>query len=168
MAVNPIPEGYHSVTPYLIIDGAAEAIRFYSEAFGATEVLRLPMPVQSDAAGGVEGGDKIAHAEIKIGDSHVMLSDEWPDLDLLGPARRGGATASLMIYVTDVDVAFKRALEAGATQERPVEDQFWGDRMGTLVDPFGHRWTLATHVEDVSDEEIQRRMAAQMTAPADA
>ena len=148
MAVNPIPEGYHSVTPYLVIDGAAEAIRFYSEAFGATEVLRMPM------------GDKVAHAEIKIGDSHVMLSDEWPDMDLLGPAKRGGATASLMIYLTEVDVAFQRALDAGASQERPVEDQFWGDRMGTLVDPFGHRWTLATHIEDVSEEEMGRRMQA--------
>jgi PhnB protein len=148
MAVNPIPEGYHSVTPYLVIDGAAEAIRFYSEAFGATEVMRMPM------------GDRIAHAEIKIGDSHVMLSDEWPDMNLLGPAKRGGATASLMIYLTDVDTAFKRALDAGGTQERPVEDQFWGDRMGTLVDPFGHRWTLATHVEEVSEEEMQRRMQA--------
>ena len=148
MAVNPIPEGYHSVTPYLVIDGATEAIRFYSEAFGATEVMRMPM------------GDRIAHAEIKIGDSHVMLSDEWPDMNLLGPAKRGGATASLMIYLTDVDTAFKRALDAGGTQERPVEDQFWGDRMGTLVDPFGHRWTLATHVEEVSEEEMQRRMQA--------
>lgn len=148
MAVNPIPEGYHSVTPYLVIDGAADAIRFYSEAFGATEVLRMPM------------GDRVAHAEIKIGDSHVMLSDEWPDMNLLGPAKRGGATASLMVYVTDVDAAFKRALGAGATQERPVADQFWGDRMGTLVDPYGHRWTLATHIEDVSAEEMSRRMSA--------
>ena len=148
MAVNPIPEGYHSVTPYLIIDGAADAIRFYSEAFGANEVLRMPM------------GDKVAHAEIKIGDSHVMLSDEWPDMNLLGPLKRGGATASLMIYVADVDAAFKCALQAGATEERPVADQFWGDRMGTLVDPYGHRWTLATHVEDVPPEEMGRRMEA--------
>jgi PhnB protein len=148
MAVNPIPQGYHSVTPYLVIDGAAEAIRFYTEAFGATEVFRMPM------------GDKVAHAEIKIGDSHVMLSDEWPDMDLLGPAKRGGATASLMIYLADVDTAFKRALDAGASQERAVEDQFWGDRMGTVVDPFGHRWTLATHIEDVPEDEMQRRMDA--------
>ena len=160
MAVNPIPQGYHSVTPYLIIDGAAEAIRFYSEAFGAVEMLRMPMPVQSDAAGGVAGGGRIAHAEIKIGDSHVMLSDEWPDMDLLGPARRGGATASLMIYLADVDLAFQRALDAGAIEERAVADQFWGDRMGTVVDPFGHRWTLSTHVEDVPEEEMQRRMQA--------
>ncbi|HEV2746225.1 MAG TPA: VOC family protein [Allosphingosinicella sp.] len=148
MAVNPIPEGYHSVTPYLIVDGAGEAIRWYERAFGASEVLVMPM------------GDKVAHAEIRIGDSHVMLSDEWPDMNLLGPKARGGATASLMIYLEDVDAAFARALDAGATQERPVEDQFWGDRMGTLLDPFGHRWTLATHVEEVTPDEMQRRMAA--------
>jgi PhnB protein len=147
MSVNPIPDGYHSVTPYLVIDGAAEAIRFYESAFGATEVLRMPM------------GDKIAHAEVKIGDSHVMVSDEWLDMNLLGPLKRGGATASLMIYLPEVDAAFERALAAGATQERPPEDEFWGDRMGTVVDPFGHRWTLATHVEDVSEGEMQRRMA---------
>lgn len=147
MSVSAIPEGYHSVTPYLLIDGATEAIRFYEQAFGATEVLRMPM------------GDKVAHAEVKIGNSHIMLSDEWPDMDLLGPLKRGGATASLMIYLADVDEAFARALEAGATQERPPEDQFWGDRMGTVIDPFGHRWTLATHLEDVSEEEMQRRMA---------
>ena len=148
MGVKPIPEGYHSVTPYLIVDGAAEAIRFYGEAFGATEVLRMPM-----------GNDKIAHAEVKIGASHVMLADEFPDMGFLGPQKRGGATASLMVYVEDVDAAFARALEAGAKEERPPADQFWGDRMGTLVDPFGHRWTLATHIEDVSEEEMQRRMA---------
>jgi PhnB protein len=146
MSVSAIPEGYHSVTPYLIVDGAAEAIRFYEQAFGAAEVMRMPM------------GDRIAHAEVRIGDSHVMLSDEWPDMDFLGPKARGGATASLMIYLEDVDSAFARALEAGCSAERPPEDQFWGDRMGTLVDPFGHRWTLATHVEDVSEEEMERRM----------
>jgi PhnB protein len=142
-----IPEGYHSVTPYILVDGAAAAIEFYQRAFGAAEVLRLPA-----------GPDKIAHAEIRIGDSHIMLSDEWPDMDLLGPNRRGGATASLMVYVPDVDAAFERAVAAGATQERPVEDQFWGDRTGTVIDPFGHRWTLGTHIEDVSEEEMQRRM----------
>ena len=149
MSVSHIPEGYHSVTPYLIVDGAADAIRFYGEAFGATEVLRMPM------------GDtgKLAHAEIRIGDSHVMISDEWPDMGFLGPKSRGGATASLMIYLEDVDAAFERAVAAGCSAERPPEDQFWGDRMGTLVDPFGHRWSLATHIEDVSDEEMQRRMA---------
>ena len=148
MAVNPIPEGYHSVTPYLVIDGAEEAIRFYTQALGATEVLRLPM------------GGKIGHAEIKIGDSHVMLSDEWPDMDIRGPKSRGGATSSLMVYVADVDAAFARAVAAGATIERPVEDQFYGDRNGAIVDPFGHRWTISTHVEDVPEDEIQRRMEA--------
>ena len=147
MGVQAKPEGYHSVTPYLIVDGAAEAIRFYEQAFGATEVLRLPM------------GDKIGHAEVKIGDSHVMLSDEWPEYGKLGPKARGGGTAGLMIYLEDVDAAFERALAAGGTVERPVEDQFYGDRSGTLIDPFGHSWTLATHVEDVPEDEIQRRMA---------
>jgi PhnB protein len=151
MSVNPVPDGYHSVTPYILVDGAAAAIEFYSQAFGAVEVLRM-----------AAGPDKIAHAEVKIGDSHVMLSDEWPDMDLLGPAKRGGATASLMIYLPDVDAAFEQALAAGAKQERPVEDQFWGDRMGTVIDPFGHRWTLATHIEDVSEQEMQRRMQQMM------
>jgi PhnB protein len=148
VSINPIPEGYHSVTPYLVIDGAAEAIRFYETAFGAVEVMRMPM------------GDRIAHAEVKIGNSHVMLSDEWPDMGYLGPLKRGGTTASLMVYLPDVDSAFAQALEAGGTEERAPEDQFWGDRMGTLIDPFGHRWTLATHIEDVSEEEMQRRTAS--------
>ncbi|HEX8222368.1 MAG TPA: VOC family protein [Allosphingosinicella sp.] len=148
MSVKAIPDGYHSVTPYLIIDGAAEAIRWYERAFGAAEVLRLPM------------GDKVGHAEIRIGDSHVMLSDEWPDHGKLGPKARGGATSSLMIYLEDVDAAFARAVAEGASVERPVEDQFYGDRAGTILDPFGHSWTLATHVEDVAEDEIQRRMAA--------
>ena len=147
MAVKPIPEGYHSVTPYLIVDNADEAIRWYAQAFGATEALRLPM------------GDKIGHAEIKIGDSFVMLADEWPDMGMLGPKARGGATMSLMIYVEDSDSVFARAMAAGATQERPVENQFYGDRSGTLIDPFGHRWTISTHVEDVPEDELQRRMA---------
>ena len=154
MAVKPTPEGYHSVTPYLIVDNAARAIEFYRIAFGATELYRLPM------------GDKIGHAEIRIGDSHVMLSDEWPDMNLLGPKRRGGATASLMLYVDDVDAMFKKALDAGATVEKDVDNQFWGDRMGTLIDPFGQRWSLATHVEDVPPEELERRMAAFSQQPA--
>jgi PhnB protein len=148
MSVNPIPDGYHSVTPYLIVDGAAEAIRWYGEALGAVEVLRLPM------------GDKVGHAEIRIGDSIVMLSDEWPDYGKLGPKARGGATSGLNVYLEDVDAAFARALAAGASVERPVEDQFYGDRSGTIVDPFGHSWTLSTHIEDLSGEEIQQRMAA--------
>jgi PhnB protein len=153
MSVKPIPEGYHSVTPYMIVDGAAEAIRWYGEAFGATEALRLPM------------GDKIGHAEIRIGDSFVMLADEWPDMGMLGPKARGGSTMSLMIYVEDSDAMFARAIAAGATQERPVENQFYGDRSGTLIDPFGHRWTISTHVEDVPEDEIQRRMAEFTKAP---
>lgn len=148
MVVRAIPEGYHNVTPYLVVDGAEDAIRFYTQALGASEVLRLPM------------GDKIGHAEIRIGDSVIMLSDEWPDMDILGPKSRGGATSSLMIYVEDADAAFARAVAAGATVERPVENQFYGDRNGAIVDPFGHRWTISTHVEDVSEEEMQRRMDA--------
>ncbi|SNS18804.1 PhnB protein [Sphingomonas laterariae] len=146
--VSPIPEGYHSVTPYLAIDGAAEALEYYKKAFGATEVLRMPH------------GDRIAHAEIKIGDSFVMLADEFPDMNHLGPKSRGGTTVSLMIYVPDVDAAFERAIAAGGTVQRPVADQFYGDRSGTLFDPFGHQWTLSTHVEDVPEDEIHRRMAA--------
>ena len=146
MSVNPIPQGYHSITPYLVVDGAAEAIRFYEKAFGATEVMRLPM------------GDKIGHAEIRIGDSMVMLADEFPDRNIRGPNSRGGPTGSLMFYTADVDAVFKRAIDAGCTSEKEPEDQFWGDRMGTLVDPFGHRWSIATHTEDLGEEEIQRRM----------
>lgn len=148
MAVSAIPEGYHSVTPYLVVDGAAAAIDWYKDALGATEILRMPM------------GDRIAHAEIRIGDSVVMLSDEWPDMNLLSPQNRGGVTSSLMIYLPDVDASFARAIDAGATEERPVADQFYGDRTGTLVDPFGHRWMISTHVEDVTPEEMERRMAA--------
>jgi len=157
MGTQAIPEGYHSVTPYLVVDGAKEAIRFYEKALGATEILRLPM------------GGKIGHAEIRIGDSVVMLSDEWPDYGKLSPKSRGGATSSLMIYLEDVDAAFARAVSAGASVERPVEDQFYGDRSGSIVDPFGHSWTLSTHVEDVPEEEMQRRMAefAKQAEPAE-
>ena len=144
--VKPIPDGYHSVTPYLIVDDAKAAIDFYSRAFGAEEKFRMEM------------GDKIGHAEIKIGDSHIMLADEFPDMGHLGPNSRGGPTASLMVYVPDVDSAFRQAIGAGAKEQRPVEDQFWGDRMGTLTDPFGHQWSLATHVREVPPEEMKRRM----------
>ena len=147
MSVQAKPDGYHSVTPYLIVDGAEDAIRFYEQALGATEILRLPM------------GGKIGHAEIRIGDSVVMLSDEWPDQGKLSPKSRGGSTSSLMIYLENVDAAFERAIAAGGTVERPVEDQFYGDRSGSFTDPFGHSWTLATHIEAVSEEEMQRRMA---------
>lgn len=142
---KPIPEGYHSVTPYLIVDDAAGAIEFYKKAFGAEEKYRLPM------------GDRIGHAEIKIGDSFVMLADEFPDMGHLSPKSRGGATSSVVLYVNDVDTAFPKAIEAGATQDRPIEDQFWGDRMGSLTDPFGHKWSLATHTEDVPESELDAR-----------
>ena len=145
---NPIPEGYNSVTPYLVVDDAAKAIEFYKQAFGAEEKFRMPM------------GDRIGHAEIKIGDSFVMLADEFPDMDHLGPKSRGGTTVSLLLYVNDVDSAFKTAVDAGAKELRPLENQFWGDRMGSLTDPFGHQWSLATHVEDVSEEEMESRMKA--------
>ena len=148
MSVKDKPEGYHSVTPYIIVDGAAEAIRWYEQALGAREKYRLPM------------GDKIGHAEILIGDSHVMISDEWPDHGIHGPARRGGPTATFMIYVDDVDSAFERALQAGGKIDKPVEDQFYGDRSGTVEDPFGHKRTIATHVEDVPEDEMRRRMEA--------
>ena len=146
MTVKAIPEGYHSVTPYLVIDGAAKALDFYARAFGAKEKFRLPM------------GERIGHAEIVIGDSHVMLADEMAPHQ--GPRKLGGTPVSLMIYTANVDAMFARALAAGAKQVRPVEDQFYGDRTGVLEDPFGHVWSIATHVEDVSDEEIRRRMAA--------
>ena len=154
MPLSHIPEGYHSVTPYLIVEGAAAAIDFYVEAFGAQEVLRLPM------------GDRLGHAEIRIGDSHVMLADEFPEMGFLGPKKRGGTTASLMVYVKDADSCFAHALASGATEERPVEDQFWGDRAGTLLDPFGHRWTIATQVEKVPPDQLEARMAAWMESQA--
>jgi len=145
--VDPIPAGYHSVTPYLMVRDGARAITFYAQAFGAREVMRFPMP-----------DGKIGHAEIKIGDSHVMLADESREFP--GPHMLGGAGVSLMLYVEEVDATFARALAAGATERRAVADQFYGDRNGTLVDPFGHVWTVSTHREDVSMDEMQRRMAA--------
>lgn len=151
MSVKPIPDGYHSVTPYITVDDAAKAIDFYKAAFGATEIARMDM------------GGKIGHAEIRVGDSVVMLSDEFPDRGKLGPKARGGATASLMVYLDDVDTAFRRAVDAGATETMAVENQFWGDRMGSVTDPFGHSWMLSTHVEDVPEDEMKRRMDAMMS-----
>jgi PhnB protein len=143
---KPIPEGFRSVNVILTVDDAAKAIDFYKQAFGATEISRLPM------------GDKIGHAEIKIGDTQIMLNDEFPEHGNLGPKARGGTSTGLLIYTQDVDSAFKKAIDAGGTQTMAVEDQFWGDRMGSLTDPFGHKWSLATHVEDVSAEELPARM----------
>jgi PhnB protein len=150
---EPIPAGYHSVTPYLMVRDAARAMAFYRDAFGATEVMRFAGP-----------DGRIAHAEVKIGDSHVMLADELPDQGFVGPQTLGGAGVSLMLYVNDVDATFAKALAAGATVRRPVADQFYGDRMGTLVDPYGHVWSIGTHREDVSVEEMQRRMASQQAS----
>jgi PhnB protein len=149
MAVKPIPEGYHSVTPHLIIKGAADAIEFYKKAFGATELFRFPSP-----------DGKIGHAEIKIGDSPIMLADEYPDMGYIGPQSLGGSPVSLMIYVEDVDTVFNRAVEAGAAIKEALQDKFYGDRLGTLTDPFGHVWHVSTHKEDVSPEEMERRAKA--------
>jgi PhnB protein len=151
MAVQPIPNGYHSVTPYLIIEGAAKALDFYKKAFGATELMRMNGP-----------DGKVGHAEIKIGDSPVMLADEFPEMGFRSPKALGGAGVSLLIYVEDVDTRFNQAVAAGATALRPVQDQFYGDRSGTLKDPFGHVWTISTHKEDLSPEEIDRRHEAFM------
>jgi PhnB protein len=146
MAVKPIPEGYRSVTPYLVIKGASAAIEYYKRVFGATERGRMEAP-----------GGMVGHAELTIGDSIVMLADEFPGMDHRSPRTVGGSPVSLVLYVENVDDVFKRALEAGAKQMRPVENQFYGDRMGTLEDPYGHIWSIATHVEDVSPEEMKRR-----------
>lgn len=151
MATQTTPAGYHSVTPYLIVDNAAKALEFYQKALNAKEMFRLPIP-------GATGGEKIGHAEIKIGDSQIMLSDEYPEMDARSPKALGGTPTSFMIYVDDVDKAFAQAVKAGGTAVQPVETQFWGDRTGTIVDPFGHKWTLGTHVEDVSPAEMQKRM----------
>jgi PhnB protein len=145
---KPIPDGYRSVNLILTVDDGARAIDFYKQAFGAREISRLPM------------GDKIGHAELEIGDTRIMLNDEFPDHGNLGPKARGGTPVSLLIYTDDVDSAFKKAIAAGGTETMPVDDQFWGDRMGTLTDPFGHKWSIATHVENVPPEQFEERMAA--------
>lgn len=148
MAVSPVPEGYHTVTPYLIVRGAAAALDFYKQAFGAIELMRMPH------------GDKIGHAEIKIGDSPVMLADEAPEMDAVSPAALGGSPVGVCLYVANADEVFNQAVAAGATVKRPLADQFYGDRSGTVVDPFGHQWTISTHVEDVSPAEMEQRMAS--------
>ena len=149
MPVKSIPEGYHSVTPHLIVNGAADAIEYYKKAFGAVELFRFPAP-----------DGKIGHAELKIGDSPIMLADEHPEMGYKSPQSWGGTPVSLMIYVEDVDSVFNRAIAAGAKEQQAVKDQFYGDRSGTLTDPFGHVWTIATHKEDVSMDEMQQRMKA--------
>jgi PhnB protein len=147
--VKPVPDGYRSVTPYLIVADGAGAIAFYRQVFGATVRLRLGRP-----------DGKIGHAELDIGDSVVMLADEFPPMDAKAPAAYGGTPVSLHLYVADADAVAAKALAAGATLKRPVENQFYGDRLGTIEDPFGHVWHISTHIEDVSPEEINRRAAA--------
>jgi PhnB protein len=151
MTAKAIPDGYRTATPYLIVKGAADAIEFYKRAFGATEILRMADP---------QG--RVGHAEIKIGDSVIMLADEHPAMGYRGPRSLGGSSVSILLYLEDVDSVFERALKAGAKAQRPVVNQFYGDRSGTLEDPFGHVWTVATHVEDVAPEEMKRRAEAAM------
>jgi PhnB protein len=153
MATKPIPEGYHTVTPYLAVEDAARAIEYYKQAFGAKEVGRMDGP---------EG--TIAHAELQIGDSRIMLSDPFPQASTRSPKDLGGTSASVFMYVQDVDAVVKQAVDAGATVTMDVADQFWGDRFGTITDPFGHVWSIATHVEDVSQEEMAERAKAAMAA----
>jgi PhnB protein len=147
--VKPIPDGYNSITPYIIVDNAAAAIDFYKKGFGATEMFRMPSP-----------GNKIGHAEIRIGNSVVMLADEHPEMGARSPRSIGGSPVSVVVYVEDVDTVAKRLETAGAKVLRPVTNQFYGDRAGTFEDPFGHQWHVHTHVEDVSPEELERRAAA--------
>jgi PhnB protein len=143
--VKPIPEGYHTIVPYLLVRNAAAALEYYKKAFGATEIMRYDM------------GGRIGHADMTIGDSHFMLADEHPEMGYVGPETLGGTTFGMTLYVDNVDELFQRAIDAGGKVERAVADQFYGDRTGTLIDPFGHKWSICTHVEDVSEEEMERR-----------
>jgi PhnB protein len=153
MAVKPIPEGYHTVTPYLAVEDAAEAIDYYKKVFGAKERVRMDAP-----------GGKIGHAELEVGDSLVMLSDPFPQASTKPPQELGGTSVSVFLYVEDVDAVVKQAVDSGATITMEVADQFWGDRMGTFRDPFGHSWSVATHVEDVPPEEMAERAKSAMAA----
>jgi PhnB protein len=156
MAVKPIPEGYHSVTPYLIIHDATAALEFYKKALGAVELMRFPAP-----------GGKIGHAEIRIGDSPVMLADESPEMNALSARTIGGSPVSLMVYVEDVDALVAQAVAAGAKLVRPVANQFYGDRTGGIDDPFGFHWYIATHIEDVPPDELEKRAAKAQGGGAD-
>lgn len=147
--VKPVPDGYHSLTPYLVVDGGARALDFYKRAFGAEELFRMDAP-----------GGRIGHAEMRLGDSIFMLADEAPETGAKSASRLGGSPVSLLIYTPDVDALVKRAVAAGARVFAPVENKFYGDRMGGLTDPFGHRWFIGTHVEDVPPAEMQKRAAA--------
>ena len=158
-SVQPVSAGYQTASPYLIVKDAAAALQFYKEAFGASETRRLKTP-----------DGKIMHAEMKIGDSMVFLASEFPDHGAFSPEQFGGSPVSVVLYVENADALFAKAIKGGATSLRPLQDQFFGERSGTVLDPFGHRWTLNTHIEDVSDEEMERRFAAMMNAtpPAEA
>jgi PhnB protein len=147
--VKPIPDGYPQVSPYICVDGANDAIEFYAKVFGAKERMRMDGPP-----------GKIGHAELELGDSLIMISDEFPEMGVRGPKTIGGTPVTLSVYVTDVDDVFDRAIKAGATSLRPVENQFYGDRSGQFEDPFGHKWSVATHVEDVPPDEMAKRAAA--------
>jgi PhnB protein len=149
MAVKAIPEGYYTVTPYMIVRDAARAIEFYKQAFGAKELMRLPSP-----------NERVGHAELQIGNSRIMLADEFPEMGIKSPQTLGGSAMSILLYVEDSDAMFQRAVDAGAKILKPIQDQFYGDRSGTLTDPFGHQWTIGTHTEDVSNDELSRRMEA--------
>lgn len=150
-SVKPIPDNYPRITPALVIDGAGRAIDFYRQVFDAQERLRIDDP-----------SGKVGHAELEIGDGVIMLSDEYPEMEIVGPQKTGGTPVSLNVYVEDVDAVYDRAITAGATSLRPVMDQFYGDRSGQFLDPFGHRWNVSTHIEDVSPDEMGRRAAAAM------
>ena len=151
MAVKPIPEGYHTLTAYLSVEDADRAIEFYKDAFGAEEVMRMAAP-----------DGRIGHAELQIGDSKLMLSDPFPGSNVRPPSETGGVSESIFMYCEDVDASFEQAKKAGATVERDLENMFWGDRFGTLVDPFGHVWSLSQHVEDLTPEEMAERSKAAM------
>jgi len=153
MAAQPIPDGYHTVSPYLAVDDAEKAIEYYTKAFGAKETVRMDGP-----------DGRIGHAELKIGDSLVMLSDPFPQASTTPPKELGGTSSSIFMYVEDVDAVVQKAVDAGATVTMEVEDQFWGDRFGSITDPFGHNWSIATHVEDLTPEEIEERGKAAMAA----
>jgi uncharacterized glyoxalase superfamily protein PhnB len=151
--VKPVPDGYHTLTPYLVIRDAAKAIEFYKKAFGAKETFRMPGP-----------GGKIMHAELQIGDSMLMLAEEMPEYGAKSPQALGGSPVNVFLYVEDADKVFNQAVAAGATVTMPLADQFWGDRYGKLADPFGHQWSVATHKEDVAPEEMAKRAAKAMGA----
>jgi len=151
MAARPVPEGFYTVTPHLICKGAGQAIDFYKKAFGAEELMRMPGP----------DGKSVMHAEFKIGNSHIMIADEFPDYGCFGPETLKGSPVTIHLYVNDVDSVFNQAVKAGATVKMPITDMFWGDRYGKLQDPFGHHWSIATHKEDVSPQECAKRAAAQ-------